>query len=109
MFASPSALLQVLPSGEIAYAIAFLQAIDPLDSERSGYHLSVMDRDGSNLRTLFPTEGELGLGAQTPAWSPAAEQIAVLYQGDLWVVDVDSGVGQRLTGDGQTLALDWKP
>jgi hypothetical protein len=109
MFASPvSSPPQVLRSGEISYSIAFLQALDPLDSERSGYQLSVMDRDGSNLRTLFPNEGERGLGAQTPAWSPDAQQIAVLYQGDLWVVDVESGVGQRLTGDGQTLAVDWE-
>jgi hypothetical protein len=110
MFASPATSpAKVLPSGEIAYSVAFLQAIDPLESERSGYVVAVMDRDGSNRRNLFPPEGEIGLSGQTPVWSPQASYIAVLYQGDLWVVDVASGIGQRLTGDGQTTAVDWKP
>jgi hypothetical protein len=32
----------------------------------------------------------------------------VLYRGDLWIVDAETGQGQRLTGDNQTAAMDWK-
>lgn len=110
MFAYPlvSPLVEK-PGGEVAYQIAFLQAISPLDSESSNYRLMVMDRDGSNVRTLFPPAGEPGLEPHPPAWSPDAGQIAVLYRGDLWVVDVDTGIGQPLTSDGQTITFDWKP
>jgi hypothetical protein len=68
-----------------------------------------MDRDGSNQRALFPAPGEPGLEPQTVAWSPDAARVALIYRGDLWVVDVATGAGQPLTGDGQTTALDWKP
>jgi len=94
-------------SAEIAYRIAFLQAITPLKSVDSNYRLGVMDRDGSNLRILFPPEGEPGLTPETPAWSPDGNRIAVLYRGDLWVVDIGTGIGQPLTSDGQTQAFFW--
>lgn len=109
MFAHPSVSPAiVLSSGEISYKVAFLQAISPLESESSTYRLMVMDRDGSNLRALFPDPGEPGLEPQQGAWSPEADRIAIVYRGDLWVVDVDSGLGQRLTAEGQTLNYDWK-
>ncbi len=110
MFAYPSVSPAiVLPSGEISYLVAFLQAISPLESESSTYRLMVMDRDGSNLRSLFPDPGEPGLEPQQVAWSPNSDRIAIVYRGDLWVVDVESGLGQRLTAEGQTLNYDWMP
>lgn len=96
-------------SGEHAFRVAFLQALTPLESEDSTYRLAVMDRDGSNLRLLFPPEGEPGLEPQRVAWSPSGDRLALIYRGDLWVVDAESGLGQRLTGDGQAVAYDWKP
>jgi hypothetical protein len=100
-----------LPNGEISYKVAYFQALSPLESEDSNYRLMVMDRDGSNRLELFPAAGEPGLepqGAQI-AWSPLADRVSVLYRGDLWIIDVTTGVGQRVTGDGQTLNYDWKP
>ena len=112
MFAYPSASpVQILDSGEIAGQVAFLQALTPLKSELSAYRLMVMDRDGSNLRAIFPEAGDPGIGQaelSPPAWSPSAARLALVYRGDLWVVDVVSGSGQSLTGDGLTLAFDWK-
>ena len=110
MFAAPVASPEVTtPGGEAAFQIAFLQALSPLESSDSRYRLVVMDRDGSNQRALFPALGEPGLEPQTVAWSPDAARVALIYRGDLWVVDVATGAGQPLTGDGQTTALDWKP
>lgn len=109
MFASPVVSPpQRGAHGEYAYAVAFLQALAPLESADSRYRLMVMDRDGSNARALFPAPGEVGLAPQRIGWSPDAGRIAVLYRGDLWLVDVAGGVGQPVTGDGQTLALDWR-
>ena len=96
-------------SGEIAYRVAFLQALAPLESQTSTYQLVVMDRDGSNQTALFPATGEAGLTPQPIVWSPDGTRLALIYRGDLWIVDATTGVGQRLTGDGQTVALDWKP
>jgi hypothetical protein len=112
MFANPT----VSPglessSGELAYQVSFLQASSPLESEDSFYRISIIDRDGSNRRAIFPAEGEPGLAPQdlgTIAWSPNADRLATVYRGDLWLVDVTSGIGQRITGDGQTTAYDWQ-
>jgi hypothetical protein len=110
MFSHPSASPpQSLDSGEDSFLVAYLQALSPLESADSRYRLHVMDRDGSNDRALFPPAGEAGLEPQTVAWSPDSARIALIYRGDLWVVDVVTGAGQPLTGDGQVSLADWKP
>lgn len=109
MFAYPSVSPPAqTATGEIASRLAFLQALSPLESQGSNYQLAVMDRDGSNRRTLFPPAGETGLAPQQPVWSPDGSQIALTYRGDLWLIDVGTGRGQQVTGDGQTTVYDWK-
>ncbi|MGD2252357.1 MAG: G5 domain-containing protein [Anaerolineales bacterium] len=109
MFSHPSTSPLVdLPSGERAYSVAYLQAITPLESESSSYRLVVMDRDGSNNQVLFPADGDPGLEPQQVVWSPGGNRIALLYRGDLWIIDLASAIGQRLTGDGLATGLDWK-
>jgi hypothetical protein len=112
MFAYPSVSPIIeMPNGEIYYHVAYFQAISPLESDDSNYRLMIMDRDGSNLRELFPPPGEPGLEPQQVriAWSPGADRLGILYRGDLWIVDVANGIGQRVTSDGQMLNYDWKP
>jgi len=92
------------PSREVgdedASQIAFLRAVSPLESATTHYSLWVMDRDGSEARQLFPPQGELGLRPQPLAWSPAADQVAVVYRGDLYLINVIDGAARPLTGDG---------
>lgn len=103
---------------ESTYAVAFLQAIFPNQSETSRYRLSVVDQDGSNVQTLFPAEGEPGLEPQRGVWSPAPMPdsnnfaIAVLYNGNLWIIDAKrNSNGQtmmrQITGDGLVSRLAW--
>jgi hypothetical protein len=33
----------------------------------------------------------------------------LIYRGDVYIVDVASGVGHRLTSDGQATIVDWVP
>jgi hypothetical protein len=113
MFAYPAASTEDAASaGE--YALAFLQAIFPDQSAVSRYNLVVMDHDGSNRRALFPPEGSAGLEPQTPAWAPGQlpEQpgsfVAVIYQGNIWLVDAVSGTASQVTGDGLASRLDWR-
>ena len=101
-------------SVEHAYQVAYLQAMQPEQSEVSRYQLYVMDRDGSNQRMIFPAEGATGLDPQRVVWSPAPFNenggygVAVLYQGNIWLIDVISGLAQQITGDGLTARIDWK-
>lgn len=89
--------------------IAYLRSRDPFNSINSEYDLVVADKDGSNARAIFPGDDREGLTAldtqqaifnnRVFTWSPDGRQIAVIYQGNLWVVDVESGVSHQLTLD----------
>jgi hypothetical protein len=94
---------------EMAYQLAYLQSLSPLESDNSRYRLTLIDRDGSNRRELFPAEGELGLEPQQFSWSPRGERLILIYRHDLWIIDTASGAAQQVTGDGQAVAFDWKP
>ena len=114
MFAYPSASA-LRPSGEEkSYQVAFLQAIFPEQSETSRYRVIVMDRDGSNQRAIFPPSDAPGLEPQAPVWAPqplegqTGDFLALVYQGNLWLVDSGSGQVFQVTGDGLISRLDWK-
>lgn len=87
--------------------IAYLRSKDPFNSINSAYELVVADQDGSNSRVVFPN-GDMGLEAQEFAWSPSGEQIAVIYQGNLWIVDVQTDVAHQLTQDGGARQPIWR-
>ncbi len=108
MFASPviSPARSSLEGSEIL--VAYLQALQPLESEGSSYRLMVMDQDGSNARPLFPGDGEGGLEPQRVAFSPQGTLLALVYRGDVWVVEVSTGLAQALTASGRITAVDWK-
>jgi hypothetical protein len=89
--------------------IAYLEAIDPLDSFVSRYRLALIDRDGSNRRVVFPPENEPGLQAGSFTWSPDGRQIALVYQGNIFLVDVITGIDQQVTGDGLASSPRWTP
>jgi Tol biopolymer transport system component len=108
LYADPVAGPLQKGGSEQGYNVAFLQALRPLESDRSKYRLMVCDRDGSNLSAVFPAAGEQGLSGQAVAWSPDGGQIASVYQGNLWIIDVTTGLSQQITGDGQVTAVDWK-
>lgn len=112
MFAYPAASPLRPTDSERSYRLAFLEAIFPAQSDTSRYRLVVMDRDGSDRQTLFPGEGLPGIEPQTPIWAPQESEngdfIAILYQGNLWLVDTRSGQAQQITGDGLISRIDWK-
>ncbi len=117
MFAYPLASpLQEQGAGDVDYQIAYLQAQYPEQSQTSRYRLVVMDRDGSNRRTLFPPDDRPGLepqqfwGAWSPAPMPESESyyIAIIYQGNLWLVNAQTGEAAQVTGDGLTTRVVWR-
>jgi dipeptidyl aminopeptidase/acylaminoacyl peptidase len=114
MFAYPAASPIRQSGTEKVYQLAYLQAIFPDQSETSRYRLMVMDRDGSNRRVLFPPQDAGGIEPQTPLWSPEpitgqkGDFVAVIYQGNLWLVDSGSAQAYQVTGDGLITMIDWK-
>jgi len=114
MFAYPSVSSIQPSSRERPYFVAFLQAIFPEQSATSRYRVVVMDRDGSNRRTIFPANDAPGLEPQTPVWAPeiingqSGDFIAVIYQGNLWLVDSGNSQAYQVTGDGLVTRVDWK-
>ena len=114
MFSYPSVSSIQSSSTERPYQVAYLQAIFPSQSETSRYRVVVMDRDGSNRRTIFPANDAPGLEPQTLAWAPdvidgqTGDFIALIYQGNLWLVDSGNGQAYQVTGDGLVTRLDWK-
>lgn len=115
MFAYPSASPVRQNGQERAYQVAYLQSIFPDQSETSRYRLMAMDRDGSNLRMLFPPADSVGIELpQTPVWAPqpiqgqAGDFLAIVYQGNLWLIDSGNGQTYQITGDGLISNIDWK-
>lgn len=112
MFAAPVASPTRRLGNEVGYQIAYLQAVFPAQSDRSRYRLALMDRDGSNRRTLFPPADAPGLDPQIPVWSPLDDDgnlfLAVIYQGNLWLIDAASGAYTQVTGDNLLSRIDWK-
>jgi len=95
------------------YTLAYLRAYTPAQSDISGYQLVVADRDGSNARQLFPPAGAVGLQPQRVAWSPRPDDngelwIALIYQGNLWLVNAASGEARQISNDGLATSLDWR-
>ncbi len=100
-------------SSDNRFLLAYLQAIFPDQSETSRYHLMVMDQDGSNRAWIFPLEGSTGIEPQPIFWSPQpfSDQdfrLALVYQGNLWLVNPNSHDAQQITGDGLISRISWK-
>ncbi len=113
MFAYPAISPLFSSPAEGNQLIAYMQAIFPSQSAISRYNLVVCNTDGSDPKVLFPIEGQSGLEPQKPVWSPEETEngnkyIAIIYEGNLWIVDEESGLSQQVTGDGLTKHIDWK-
>jgi resuscitation-promoting factor RpfB len=82
--------------------IAFLQANNPLDGLRSPYSLWLMDADGSNTRRAYPPAGENSAFPQDQqfmSWGPSGRDIAFIFNQSLYLFNVDSASGYRVTQD----------
>ena len=113
MFAYPSPSPIRNSQGVTTQFLAYMQAIFPNQSALSRYKLIVSEMDGSNPKTLFPIEGQSGLEPQKPTWAPESMEngniyLAVIYDGNLWILDAQTGFSQQVTGDGLTKSIDWK-
>lgn len=80
--------------------IVFGMSETPYASDTSRYFLNIMDRDGSNRRLLFPADGQPGLrGLPDFDVAPDGRGLIVAYQGDLYWINLNTGLTRRLTAD----------
>lgn len=100
----------LFPGGYIAY----LRVRDPNQPINGEQDLVVTDRDGSNERVIFPSDGQPGIRSSdwglTPTdftWSPDGRQIAVIYNGNLYIVDVVTEASFQMTFDGGSQHPVW--
>lgn len=90
------------------WAIAYGQSRSPASSQESQYDLFLMDQDGSDKVRLFPPAPEdPGLVAPQFAWSPDGTRLVVVWQGDLYLVEVATGQAHQLTADGNSGHPRW--
>lgn len=114
MFAYPkTSPLREDADGREGFWVAYMQALSPRQSRDSLYQLMVMDQDGSNSRRLFPEEAGQGFSPNDFYWLPwyAVDEfpfyLGIINQGDLWLVDTETGEAVQLTEGGLVTALDW--
>jgi resuscitation-promoting factor RpfB len=90
--------------------IAYFRARQPLVSvpDSSEYDLYVADVDGSNARRVFPEPDQRGITQRDFAWNAEGSEIAFIFQGNVWIVDVISGVASQVTLDGTASRPVWK-
>lgn len=93
-----------LPDGRIVYG----QAETPYASEASRYALRIMDRDGSNAQHLYPEEGAVGIeGLPEVAVAPDGRELLIVYQGDLYLFNLNTDIVRRLTAEGTVSRPRW--
>ncbi len=90
-------------------ALLFGKARIPYESQNSTYTLCLMDADGSDRRCLYPPEEENGLELPFWRWSPDGKAIIFIEQGDLCLLDPQSGAPGRLSEGGEVTAFSWRP
>ncbi len=96
------------------FSVAYLQALQPEQSETGTYQLFTIDRNGSNRNALFPAAGESGLSPQRVAWSTARLgeggnfAVGLVYNGNIWIIDVVTGAARQVTADGLATRLEWR-
>ena len=84
------------------------RAINPLQSVDSRYALVLRDWDGSNPLQLFPAAEEPGVEPPTQiAWAPDGKKFIFVYNGNLYLSDVEGAPARQLTTNNQNSLPRW--
>ncbi|HSD84913.1 MAG TPA: G5 domain-containing protein [Anaerolineae bacterium] len=104
MWATPQWLGTTAADSQIVFGMAETSYA----SDTSRYSLYIMDRDGSNRNLLFPTDGQPGIrGLPDFDVSPDGRSVIVAYQGDLYWINLNTGLTRRLSADGSLSLPRW--
>jgi hypothetical protein len=101
MWSSP----RFAPGGD---QILFGRAVVPYQSANSHYTLHLIDRDGSNQRTLYAPDDGTGLEVPVWDWSPGGQTIAFIRFGDIYLLPVEAEDMQPITDEGNVTHISWR-
>jgi Tol biopolymer transport system component len=88
--------------------VVYGQAVNPLRSVDSRYTLYLRDRDGSNPRQIFPVAEEPGVEPPPQiAWSPNGKNFIFVYNGNLYLADIEGAPPRQLTSNSQSGLPRW--
>jgi Tol biopolymer transport system component len=105
MWAAPQWLARSTDDVRLIFGLAET----PYASDTSRYTLHIMDRDGSNRQILFPTGTAVPIdGLPDYAVASDGSGVAVVYQGDLYLINFNNGLTRRMTADGSISSPRWK-
>lgn len=97
-----------LPTWSAQGRLAYGRAEDPATSMSSRYRIVVTDQDGRRPRPLFPAPEQPGVDVPWLAWSPRGDQLLAVWQGDLYLIDLDSESARPLTIEGGVSRPQWR-
>lgn len=84
--------------------IAFSFGTSPEDDQVRLSGIAITQVDGSGFVHLDSTQG-----GWDPAWSPTGQEIAFISQGDIYVINIDTGEIRAVTTGDETLSPTWSP
>ena len=93
--------------------LTWLQSELPQQVESERYRIMISDLDGSNVRTVYPSQSSSGyITPQHLIWSPGETQssawIAFLSDGNIWLVNPFAGIHNQITSDGTVSRFIWE-
>ncbi len=104
--------LSVAPSPRQDYNLVWLQQAVS-GTANTGYHLNAAISEEEISLEALPLEPELELEVQEVQWCPSETLcpdalVSVLYQSDIWILNLKTLKFTRITGDGSVKLIDWK-
>ena len=93
--------------------LTWLQSELPQQVESERYRIMISDKDGANVRTVYPSQSSSGyITPQHLVWSPGETQssawIAFLSDGNIWLVNPFAGIHNQITSDGTVSRFIWE-
>ncbi len=95
-----------------SYALAYLQSLNPNQSEGNRYRIMLTDENGSNNRAVFPLESSESVIPQKLYWAPTNKiresWIAFIHHGNIWLVNPFTGIYNQITIDQSITTIIWE-
>jgi hypothetical protein len=95
-----------------SYSLAYLQSLNPNQSEGNRYRIMLTDENGSNNRAVFPLESSESVIPQKLYWAPTDKiresWIAFIHHGNIWLVNPFTGIYNQITIDQSITTIIWE-